>query len=212
MKRYIVIKEFLKCLKDNDVAIFSENEMSKEAFQYDREGNFYIMDSPGSALSVALGIAMNTNKRVFVFINDECFLREMGAIAQAAVSRCINVFYVILDSGLYQSSGFQPTIFEGFAGIKNILFGLGLIVHDFSHYFENKALAEMNQLVETVKGPMAILLKVDKGLKRKLKSLNHRIDFKERLMGFVANEEIGTSLFTTPNVVIDRDSVQGGNR
>jgi len=212
MKRYIVIREFLKCLEDNDIAIFSENEMSKEAFQYDREGSFYITDSPGSALSIALGVAMNTNKRVFVFINDECFLREVGAAAQAAVSKCVNIFYVMLNSGYYQSSGFQPTIFEGFAGIKSFLYGSGFIVYDFSHYFKDKAFSVIHSIINNVKGPMAILIKIDKGLKKGLKNLDNKINFKERLMSFINDEELGTSLFVPPTVVIDRDFMQGGNK
>lgn len=212
MRRHIVIREFLKYLEDNDVAIFSENEMSKEAFQYDREGNFYITDSPGSALSIALGIAMNTDKRIFVFVNDECFLRDVGAATQAAVSKCINIFYVMLNSGYYQSSGFQPTIFEGLVGIKSFLFGSGFVVYDFSHYFEKKDFSVMHSIINNVKGPMTILVKVDKGLKKGLKNLNSKINFKERIMNFINDEELGTSLFVPPTVVIDRDLMQGGNK
>jgi hypothetical protein len=202
----MVIKEFLKCLNNNDIVLFSGSEMCKEAFQYDRKGNFYIIDTPEIVSSIALGIAMNTNKRVFVFIDDEYFLKDMSVSAQMAVSNCINTFYIILNSGCYQSSGFQPTIFRGIAGVKSFLYGLGFIVHDFSKYFEEKKFVDLADFVGNIKGPMAILIEIDKGLKKGLKNIKEDVDLKSGVQNFIVDENLGTSLFVPPTVVIDRDS------
>ena len=70
----------------------------------------------------------------------------------------------------------------------------------------------MHSIINNVKGPMTILVKVDKGLKKGLKNLNSKINFKERIMNFINDEELGTSLFVPPTVVIDRDLMQGGNK
>ncbi|MHA1833670.1 MAG: hypothetical protein ACTSV7_06725 [Candidatus Baldrarchaeia archaeon] len=206
MKRYMVIREFLKCLNDNDIALFSGSETCKEAFQYDRKGNFYIIEPPEIVPSIALGTAMNTDKRVFVFIDDEHFLKDMGVSAQIAVSNCVNIFYIILRSGCYQSSGFQPTIFGGISGAKSFLFGLGFVVHEFSKYFEDRNFSAMKGFVENIKGPMAILINIDKGLKKGLKDIKKNIDLKSEIKNFIVDEDLGTSLFVPPTVVIDRDS------
>jgi thiamine pyrophosphate-dependent acetolactate synthase large subunit-like protein len=70
MKRYSVIKNFTNLLKDNDIVIFSGKNMCKEAYQYDKPGYFYIDDTFGLSVSFALGIAMSTDKRVFVFVGE----------------------------------------------------------------------------------------------------------------------------------------------
>jgi hypothetical protein len=202
----MVIREFLKCVNDNDIVLFSGNEMCKEAFQYDRRGNFYIIDPVEIVSSLALGVAMNTDKRVFIFIDDEYFLRNVGASAQVAVSNCQNIFYIILNSGCYQSSGFQPTIFRAMPGAKSFLYGLGFVVHNFSKYFEDKNFSALKDFVSTIKGPMAILIDIDKGLKKGLKDEKKKVDLKSEIQDFIMDEDLGTSLFIPPTVVIDRDS------
>ena len=96
MKRYDVLKEFIKRLRNDDIAIFAGKEMSKEAFQYDREGNFYVSSTHSIAPALAMGLASGTSKRIFVFSGEGTFLREAGTAIQMFASRLVNLFYVIL--------------------------------------------------------------------------------------------------------------------
>ena len=71
MKRYSVLRYFMKnILEESDVAILTGREMCKEAYQYDRPGNLYIYDDFGLTVSLATGVAMATDKRVFVFVGE----------------------------------------------------------------------------------------------------------------------------------------------
>lgn len=204
MKRHRVIKDFLSyCVKENDIVIFSGEELSKEAFLYDRPGNFYICsDSYGISPSLALGMAMHTDKRVFVLCGDGDFLMEFSSAAQMAVSKCKNLFYMVLDNGCYQSAGNHPTIFGELLSIKGIAFNLGFIVYDFSSFFKNKTTkTEMSNFFNNMLGPAFILMQIDKGIKKDLKDIDHsKEELRNRIFNFVVDKESGTSLFVPPPI------------
>lgn len=200
MKRYNVIKIFLSCIEDNDVVIFAGSNLSKEAFQFDREGNFYIEDTDAIALSVTIGIAMSTDKRVFLICEDSTFLKDFGSAAQAAVSKCKNIFYLILNSGYYQDSGKHPTIFNEISGLKGVLFNLGFVVHDYTAYLKNKnSINYMKNIVKTIRGPLVIFINIDVGIKKKINDIKYtKVELKNRICSFINKKEDGTSLFIPP--------------
>jgi len=200
MKRYKVIKDFIACLKENDIAIFAGEDLSREAYPYDREGNFYVLDSPGIATALALGIAMNTRKRVFIFAGDGECLMELGAYAQAAVSRCKNIFCVILDNDCYQIAGGSPTIFRSINSMTGVLFNLGFIFQNYTQHFTGKtSLTNMTKKIGNLVGPVSILIQVDKGYKKNLEEIDiSKTDITNRIIKFIKNEELGTSLFVPP--------------
>ncbi len=202
MKRQPIIRRLLEALNDNDVAVISNN-LSKEAFEYDRPGNFYLSGTSTIAASFGLGLAIGTKKRVFVFVSDGEFLKDFGVASQLAVSKCKNIFYVILHSGKYQSSGGQPTIFREIHAPKGLLFNLGFLVHDYTHYFKNRSSEKaVSKIIDRVRGPLAILVAVDLGIKKDLNELSYsNIELKERLINFMTNDAIGTSLFNPPSFV-----------
>jgi len=174
MKRYTILKEFIKRLEDDDVAIFTGKEMCKEAFQYDREGNFYITSMHAIAPSFATGLANGTNKRVFLFSDDSVFLREVGAAIQMFVSQLNNLFYVILNDGCYQSAGGFPNVFNEMNNPKGLFFETGFLVHDFTYFFKKKGfLKDMTNFMKDLKGPLVIITEVDKGLKKGLKEIGY---------------------------------------
>jgi hypothetical protein len=200
-KRNFVIKRFMSILKDNDLAIFSGKELCEEAFVYDRPGNFYIENVDGIAPSVALGMAMCNDKRIFVFCEDWDFLREVGSAAQMGVSRVENIFYVLLSSGRYTFSGNQPNIFAGITAPKWVFSGLGFITNDFTHYMKNKStMKELATYVERIRGPLVILMKtkdiVDKKEMKKVKYSPEKLA--ERIKKFVGDSNLGTSLYKPP--------------
>jgi len=200
MKRHKVIKDFIACLKENDIAIFAGEDLSREAYPYDREGNFYVLDSPGIAPALALGIAMNTRKRVFIFAGDGECLMELGAFAQAAVSRCKNIFCVILDNDCYQAAGGSPTIFRSINSMTGVLFNLGFIFQNYTPHFKGRVpIPHMSKKIGNLVGPVAILIEVEKGCKKNLEEVDiSKINISKRMKEFIKNEELGTSLFVPP--------------
>lgn len=214
MKRYKAVKDFIACLNDNDVAIFSGADLSREAYQYDRDGNFYILDSPGTAASIALGIAMNTRKRVFIFAGDGNFLMELGAYAQTAASRCKNIFCVILDNDCYQSAGGPPTIFRSLNSVTGVLFNLGLTFFNYTKHFKGRVpIKHMSKKIDSLVGPVAMLIEVDKGLKNNIKDVDiSKKDLRDRISEFINDLESGTSMYVPPYSLDFFDvSTDGGN-
>ncbi len=202
MRRYSVIKSFTNLLKSNDIVIFSGKDMCTEAYQYDKPGYFYINDVFGISVSFALGVALSTDKRVFVLVGEGDLLRELAVLGQVAVSKCKNIFVIILDNGVYQSAGNHPNIFDSFMSKKGFIYNLGCLVHDFTFHFKNKYFVEVQSAVDRIRGPMIILIDVDKGIKKgtsdnKLTPIKQ----KNKFIKFVQNKELGTELFTPPSFV-----------
>lgn len=198
MKRYTMLKYFINNLEDNDIAIFTGEEMCKEAYQYDRPTNFYIRNYDGLGLSVALGLAMSIDKRVFVFIGEGDLLRQFSLLIQIKASKCANIFVVIVDNGSYQSAGNLPNVMESIKSIKGTLFNIGLVVFDFTVYFNKKSFEHMKNFMKNIRGPMAIIVNVDLGLKRNLAENNiSSKDQIERLEEFLGMDT-GTSLYEIP--------------
>ncbi len=202
MKRNTVVRKFLSLLKDNDIAIFTGKDMCEEAFKYDRQGNFYLTEVVDIAASLALGVAMVTDKRVFVFCEDWQFLREFSSSAQMAVSRRTNIIYVIFNSGEYQYVNNMPTIFNEFVAPRVFLSDLGFLVNDFTNYFKDKhGLDTLPDYIKHVKGPLAVIIKIQKGARKNARAeiSYSKQELVNRLMDFVGDDNLGTSLYTTPS-------------
>lgn len=200
MKRYRAIRDFLSCLEQNDVAVFSGESISKEAYLYDKKGYFYTTDSYGMAPSLALGIAMSTDKRTFIFDGDGSCMMELSSLAQIAASKTNNIFYVILDNGCYQAAGGQPTIFREMSSVKGFIFSLGFTVFELTNYFKSKSsVLKMQKIVRNLRGPAAIIIKVDKGVNNKIGDLDiDKIELRDRITEFIKDMNLGTSLFIPP--------------
>lgn len=196
MKRYTVIKNFINSVKENDVVIFSGKEMCKEAYQYDRPGNFYIERSFGAAASIALGMAMCTEKRIFVFIGEGDLLRELAVTSQISASGCSNIFLVVLDNNTYQSAGKLPNIMYSMKSKRGVMYNMGLIVFDFTVYLRKKEFKKMRDFMANLRGPVVLFFDVDTGIKKDLPEIDiSEEDQKKRLIKFLADKGAGTSLY-----------------
>jgi len=197
MTRYRIIKELLKRLDDSDVAIFAGKTLCEEAYVNDREGNFYIPDTHSIILSFSLGLAMCTDKRVFVFTTDSEFLRDIGSATQMAVSECKNIFYFVFSSGMYRESGKHPNIFRSMAHPQGVFFRMGFVSFTFDSYFESsERMSELKDVMDTMLGPVSIILEVN--TKRgNNKSLDQdTLFFLNRLYKFI--EDNNTAMFEPP--------------
>lgn len=216
IKRYVLIKNFVKLLHHNDICIFSGQEMCKEAYQFDRPGNFYIQDFFGITLSFALGVAMCTNKRVFVFVGEGELLREMSAVTQMAISECENIYLVVLDNCGYQSTGGQPNIFDNIVSKKGFFYNFGFLIQDYSKHFKNRESKQLQNILNNLIGPVCILMEVDKGIKRGLVEVELPTGkMANSFTEFVRDKELSTSLFESKIVgdVLNLDEISaGGNK
>ena len=109
MNRSSCIKEIMSQLMDEDIVVASTGYISREVFKYDRPLNFYVMGAMGSALAIGIGIAMHTDKRVFVINGDGSALMGLGAMITAKKLRLINLYHFVLDNNCHESTGGQKT-------------------------------------------------------------------------------------------------------
>lgn len=164
MNRIDVISILIGAMNSDDVGIFVGNSLCLEANTSGRLGNLYII-SYDSAISMAVGMAMCTPKRVFVFCDDEYFLRNISETIHAAISRCKNLYVVLLNSNVYGDVGNHPTIYKSIMSPRNLLFDMGFAVHDYKRQLSNmpNPEVEIRKIWEKVAGPLAITIEVSRG-------------------------------------------------
>lgn len=79
----------------------------------DRPENFYMLGSMGMASSIGLGLALSQGERVYVIDGDGALLMNLGSLATIAREAPVNLCLVVVDNGVYGSTGNQPTARAG---------------------------------------------------------------------------------------------------
>jgi thiamine pyrophosphate-dependent acetolactate synthase large subunit-like protein len=92
-----------------------------------RPQNFYMLGSMGLAFPIALGVALaQPDRRVFALEGDGSLLMQLGALATIATLKPKNLVMIVMDNGIYQITGAQPTPAANVADIVAIATGSGL--------------------------------------------------------------------------------------
>ncbi len=92
-----------------------------------RPQNFYMLGSMGLAFPIALGVALaQPERRVFALEGDGSLLMQLGALSTIAALKPKNLGMIVMDNGIYQITGSQPTPAAGIADIVAIAAGSGL--------------------------------------------------------------------------------------
>jgi thiamine pyrophosphate-dependent acetolactate synthase large subunit-like protein len=92
-----------------------------------RPQNFYMLGSMGLAFPIALGVALaQPERRIFALEGDGSLLMQMGCLATIATQAPKNLTMIVMDNGLYQITGAQPTPAAAVADTVAIATGCGL--------------------------------------------------------------------------------------
>lgn len=92
-----------------------------------RPQNFYMLGSMGLAFPIALGVALaQPERRVFALEGDGSLLMQLGALSTIATLKPENLTMIVMDNGIYQITGAQPTPAANVADIVAIAIGSGL--------------------------------------------------------------------------------------
>ncbi len=92
-----------------------------------RPQNFYMLGSMGLAFPIALGVALaQPERRVFALEGDGSLLMQLGALSTIATLKPKNLIMVVMDNGIYQITGAQPTPGSAVADIVAIAVASGL--------------------------------------------------------------------------------------
>jgi thiamine pyrophosphate-dependent acetolactate synthase large subunit-like protein len=92
-----------------------------------RPQNFYMLGSMGLAFPIALGVALaQPQRRVFALEGDGSLLMQMGCLTTIATQAPKNLCMIVMDNGVYQITGAQPTPAGAVADIVAIAIACGL--------------------------------------------------------------------------------------
>lgn len=92
-----------------------------------RPQNFYMLGSMGLAFPIALGVALaQPNRRVFALEGDGSLLMQLGCLSTIATLKPKNLAMIVMDNGIYQITGAQPTPAATVADLVAIAIGSGL--------------------------------------------------------------------------------------
>ena len=90
-----------------------------------RPQNFYMLGSMGLGFPIALGVALaQPQRRVFALEGDGSLLMQIGCLATIATLAPKNLTMIVMDNGIYQITGAQPTPAAAVADIVAIARGL----------------------------------------------------------------------------------------
>jgi thiamine pyrophosphate-dependent acetolactate synthase large subunit-like protein len=92
-----------------------------------RPQNFYMLGSMGLAFPIALGVALaQPKRRVFALEGDGSLLMQLGSLSTIATLAPKNLTMVVMDNGIYQITGAQPTPGAALTDIVAIAVASGL--------------------------------------------------------------------------------------
>src|SRR5258708_17685567 len=75
-----------------------------------RPQNFYMLGSMGLAFPIALGVALaQPKRRVVALEGDGSLLMQLGCLTTIATQAPKNLTLIVMDNGIYQITGAQPT-------------------------------------------------------------------------------------------------------
>ena len=92
-----------------------------------RPQNFYMLGSMGLAFPIALGVALaQPKRRVFALEGDGSLLMQLGCLSTIATLKPKNLTMVLMDNGIYQITGAQPTPAAATTDLMAVAIGCGL--------------------------------------------------------------------------------------
>lgn len=111
MKMSRAVTTFCELLGPAELVVSANGAISRELHAAgNRAGNFYMLGSMGQASSIALGIALSQpGRRVIALDGDGSLIMNLGIVAAVGELRPDNFLHVVLDNGVYNTTGGQPT-------------------------------------------------------------------------------------------------------
>ncbi len=111
MNRFDVTSRLVSKLKHEEAVIGGIGNTNFDLWAAGhRPQNFYMLGSMGLAFPIALGVALaQPGRRVFALEGDGSLLMQLGCLSTIAMLKPKNLTMVVMDNGIYQITGSQPT-------------------------------------------------------------------------------------------------------
>ncbi|EHM03388.1 phosphonopyruvate decarboxylase [Acetobacteraceae bacterium AT-5844] len=109
--RAAALERLLEIVPPEAAIIATTGKCGRELFTLaDRPQHLYQVGSMGGASGMALGVALNTQKPVVVLDGDGAALMKLGTFATIGAQAPPRLVHVVLDNGVHDSTGGQPTV------------------------------------------------------------------------------------------------------
>lgn len=189
LTREEAIKSIIDKLKGDEAVISTTGKISRELFEYRQEkkqghkNDFYTVGSMGCSSAIALGIALNSRKKVLVIDGDGSVLMKMGNLTTIGKYQPKRFIHIIMDNSAYESTGGQPSS-SSIIDWKKLFLALG--------YKKAIIITSKKQLInlnlEKIGSPTAIIIKVSQESRRDLgRPTLPPLQIKENFMKFLKN-------------------------
>ncbi len=207
MTRKKILNGIKTLIFDTDVIFCIGGTLCKEAPIF-TESTVFLDDNFTDFFSVITGIAMATDKRILIIIEDQYLLRHFEAILQTATSKCTNLFIITLVTSLYEVSVTQANLFNALRSVKGILFNSGILTHEYTKYFETKAsIKQLKDIYYSTMGPVIGLVSVSSN---RIYNSNSEDIFTKDLnvvSEFIQNKEVESSIPEVKRKLTDLDKI-----
>ena len=117
ISREEAINEITKKLSENHLIVSTTGMPSRELFEYRefcKDGHhkdFLTVGGMGHASQIALGLAKTRlDKEVICLDGDGAAIMHLGSFAIIGQSKCNNLIHIVLNNGVHDSVGGQPTV------------------------------------------------------------------------------------------------------
>jgi len=128
MNRFDLTSRLIAKLKQEEAVIGGIGNTNFDLWAAGRRPqNFYMLGSMGLAFPIALGVALaQSERRVFALEGDGSLLMQLGCLSTIAAVAPKNLTMIVMDNGVYQITGAQPTPAAGVSDIIAIASGCGI--------------------------------------------------------------------------------------
>lgn len=128
LNRTALTKLLVQKLKHDEAVIAGIGNTNFDLFAAGhRPQNFYMLGSMGLAFPIALGVALaQPERRVFALEGDGSLLMQLGSLTTIATLAPKNLIMVVMDNGIYQITGSQPTPAASTADLVGIALASGI--------------------------------------------------------------------------------------
>ena len=125
-----------------------------------RPQNFYMLGSMGLAIPIALGVAIAQPKRGVIAIEgDGSLLMQLGCLATIGKIRPTNLIAIVMDNGIYQITGGQPTATSATTDLVAIGKGAGIASANWAT--DETTFESLLDQALTTPGPHLIAARID---------------------------------------------------
>jgi phosphonopyruvate decarboxylase len=130
LNRTAVLNKLLSSIEGDALVIGTSGKSSREIYEIrEKKGethskDFLTIGSMGHASGIATGLALNSDKTIYLIDGDGALLMHLGSLFNLVYNRFSNVKYVLINNGSHQSVGGQKSLLKDYDESK-LLKGLG---------------------------------------------------------------------------------------